>query len=217
MEDVIVAMPWANTVDVVTIPGSAIKSILEHAVSDYDAADPDPGGTFVQVKGCLFACALNLDVLCKHPCRSIISPPPPPPAPQISGLVVTFDMRNDPGSRLVRAKLGRPEDPGGFRDVDDDQDYEVAMLSFMVAGGDGYSMIPDNLRAHRNTGFLDGDLIVQYLRVHNPVQAPTPGRIVILNAADASHTPSSASYPSLSSSWLYLAMLAVGELLLRLA
>ena len=50
MENVIVAMPWANTVDVVTIPGSALKSILEHSVSNYDASDPDPGGRFLQVR-----------------------------------------------------------------------------------------------------------------------------------------------------------------------
>ncbi len=49
MENVIVAMPWANTIDVVTIPGRAIRSILEHSVESYDATDPDPGGRFLQV------------------------------------------------------------------------------------------------------------------------------------------------------------------------
>ena len=33
------------------------------------------------------------------------------------------------------------------------------MSSFIVKGGDGYKMIPENLIEHRNTGFLDNDLL----------------------------------------------------------
>ena len=33
------------------IPGSALISILEHSVSQYDASDPDPGGRFLQLSG----------------------------------------------------------------------------------------------------------------------------------------------------------------------
>ncbi len=84
----------------------------------------------------------------------------------------------------------------------------------MVKGGDGYSMIPENLREHRNTGFLDGDLIVQYLRAHDPVRPPKQGRIVILNAASAS-SPSSASYAAAhSSSWPWLCFAAAAVELL---
>ncbi len=91
MEDVIIAMPWANTVDVVTIPGSALKSTLEHSVSNYDANSEDPGGRFLQ----------------------------------FSGLVATFDVRQEPGSRLVSAKLGRPEKRDEFREIDDEENYQV--------------------------------------------------------------------------------------------
>ena len=91
MEDVIIAMPWANTVDVVTIPGSALKSTLEHSVSNYDANSEDPGGRFLQ----------------------------------FSGLVATFDVRQEPGSRLVSAKLGRPEERDEFREIDDEENYQV--------------------------------------------------------------------------------------------
>ena len=44
-------MPWGNTIDVVTIAGETLKSVLEHSVSKYDPNDPDPGGRFVQVSG----------------------------------------------------------------------------------------------------------------------------------------------------------------------
>ncbi len=33
----------------------------------------------------------------------------------------------------------------------------------MVKGGDSYQMIPDNLIEHRNTGFLDNDLLGKFL------------------------------------------------------
>ena len=44
------AMPWSNTVDVVSIPGSAVKAMLEHSASQYDADHPDPSGRFLQVR-----------------------------------------------------------------------------------------------------------------------------------------------------------------------
>ncbi len=70
----------------------------------------------------------------------------------------------------------------------------------MVSGGDGYSMIPDNLVEHRNTGFLDGDLIVSYLKKNDPVRAPAPGRIVILDRARTS-SASSLMTPTLQQWW----------------
>jgi 2',3'-cyclic-nucleotide 2'-phosphodiesterase (5'-nucleotidase family) len=51
MGDVFTAMPWSNTVDVVTIPGRALKEMLEHSVSEYDPNHPDPGGRFLQLSG----------------------------------------------------------------------------------------------------------------------------------------------------------------------
>ena len=51
MGDVFTAMPWSNTVDVVTIPGKALREVLEHSVSEYDPNHPDPGGRFLQLSG----------------------------------------------------------------------------------------------------------------------------------------------------------------------
>ena len=41
------------------------------------------------------------------------------------------------------------------------------MSSFIVKGGDGYKMIPENLIEHRNTGFLDNDLLGKKLLRRN--------------------------------------------------
>jgi len=151
MGDVIQTMPWANTVDVVTVLGATLKKILEHSVSEYDANSDDPKGIFLQ----------------------------------LSGLVVTYDVGQPSGQRLVSAKLGRPgeADQG---DIEESAMYDVAVLSFMVKGGDGYSMIPEEHRGHRNTGELDGDLLVEYLKAHSPVRAPELGRIVFTSASSSS-------------------------------
>ena len=42
-------------------------------------------------------------------------------------------------------------------------------------------MIPDNLREHRNTGFLDNDLFVSYLKKNDPLTLPSEGRIKIVS------------------------------------
>ena len=168
MEAVVTAQPWANTIDVVTLPGSALKAVLEHSVSQYDASHPDPGGRFLQ----------------------------------LSGLIVTYNEAAPVGNRLVNVQVGQPDDEAGWRDLDDDEIYEVAMSSFMVKGGDGYQMIPDNLREHRNTGFLDNDLFVAYLKKNDPVTLPSAGRIKIVNeeyvASGAALTPSFFLFVSVS-------------------
>lgn len=142
MGDVIQAMPWSNSVDVVRIPGSALISILEHSVSQYDASHPDPGGRFLQ----------------------------------LSGLTVTFDVRRTIGQRVVEARVAVTGEK-----VDETAEYDVAVSSFMVKGGDGYKMIPENLIEYRNTGFLDNDLLVSYIRKNTPIRPPTAGRIIMVN------------------------------------
>ena len=73
-------MPWSNTIDVVSINGSTLKSVLEHAVSKYKPNDPDfmadPGGRFLQV----------------------------------SGLIIKYDIHKPYGSRLLTAYTGQPGD-----------------------------------------------------------------------------------------------------------
>lgn len=145
MGDVTKAMPWSNTVDVVRIPGRALKEALEHSVGEYDINSDDPTGKFLQM----------------------------------SGLSVTFDARRPVGERVVAATLAN-SDP-----ILDDTAYDVAVPSFLVKGGDGYNMIKDNLLQHQNTGFLDNDLLVSYIRKNTPLSVPKAGRIVVITSKTA--------------------------------
>lgn len=48
---------------------------------------------------------------------------------KFSGLIATFDVRKEPGQRLVQAKLGRPENKDQLEEIVDDQNYEVIQNS----------------------------------------------------------------------------------------
>ena len=49
--DVMGVMPWANTIDVVGLPGRALKAALEHSANDYFFDISDPKGRFMQMSG----------------------------------------------------------------------------------------------------------------------------------------------------------------------
>ena len=80
------------------------------------------------------------------------------------------------GERLVSVYKGQPGEDG--EPIQDNEVYDVAIVSFLAKGGDGYQMIPDTLEFHKNTGFLDNDLIVNYLKRKSPINLPKSGRIL---------------------------------------
>lgn len=79
----------------------------------------------------------------------------------MSGVVVTYDVRRPIGQRVVEALVAKTGEK-----IDEAAEYDVAVSSFMVKGGDGYQMIPDNTVFHKNTGFLELDLLGQLIRTN---------------------------------------------------
>ncbi|XP_040573312.1 snake venom 5'-nucleotidase isoform X1 [Lepeophtheirus salmonis] len=151
LEDIFRAMPWSNTIDVITVPGSTIIMMMEHSVSQYN--DIDPSGRFLQV----------------------------------SGLQVNYDVSQSLGRRVVSifTNDGIPLEPFVH--------YQIAINSFMAQGGDGYVMIPDTLIYHKNTGFLDKDLFVSYIKTHSPLSLPIPGRLKFIKDSQV-HSSSDTLY-----------------------
>lgn len=62
----------------------------------------------------------------------------------------------------------------------DHETYDVALPSYLAYGGDRYEMIPKEKTHHKNTGFLDKDLLISYLGKNTPLKFPAPGRIIII-------------------------------------
>lgn len=88
------------------------------------------------------------------------------------GVSYTFDLSKPAGSRLVEVTFnGQP--------ISDTQTYKVAMNNFTAGGGDGFTMFKDAKKLE--TGILDIDMLVNYLKAKGTVDAQNEGRIVIQN------------------------------------
>jgi len=51
-----------------------------------------------------------------------------------------------------------------------DKIYRISTLSFNATGGDGYPKLSD-LPSYVNTGFVDAEVLRQYVEKHSPLQA----------------------------------------------
>lgn len=102
---------------------------------------------------------------------------------QVSGIHVEFDLSKPPGSRvkslaILCTKCRVPE----YKPVEDEAVYKVVLPSYMVTGGDGFSMIPNEALKH-NSGDLDITVVSHYITMRKKVYTPVEGRIKIYNSA----------------------------------
>ncbi len=70
--------------------------------------------------------------------------------------------------------------------LDAEKTYRIATLSFNATGGDGYPVI-DNLPGYVNTGFVDAEVLKQYIESHSPLdvaQYQPAGEIVYQKGGD---------------------------------
>ncbi|KAG7220186.1 hypothetical protein INR49_018407 [Caranx melampygus] len=102
---------------------------------------------------------------------------------QVSGLHVEFDLSKPPGSRVkslsilcidCRIPLYEP--------VKDEEVYRIVVPSYLVTGGDGFSMIKNETLKH-NSGDLDITVVSNYITQRQKVYPAVEGRIKIYNSA----------------------------------
>lgn len=87
------------------------------------------------------------------------------------GMSYTFDLSKPAGSRVTAVTLnGQP--------IEDGRTYKVATNNFTAGGGDGFTMFKDVKKLE--TGTLDVDVLVNYLKANNPINPQNEGRIVVL-------------------------------------
>ncbi|BDP43561.1 5'-nucleotidase (plasmid) [Deinococcus aetherius] len=90
------------------------------------------------------------------------------------GMSYTFDPTRPAGSRVTAVTLnGQP--------LDDAKTYTVAMNTFTAQGGDGFDVFKNAKGRRIDTGTLDIDILVNYLRARPTTDAQNEGRIVIQN------------------------------------
>ena len=125
----------------------------------------------------------TLKSIMEHSVRDYIPNHPDPGGKflQISGLIVQYNITKPIGERVVSLKVGQPASQSMDECVVDDKVYSVALPSYLVGGGDGYKMIPENLIDHKNTGFLMQDLVAKFVKNNSPIQMPVLGRIIFVS------------------------------------
>ncbi len=93
--------------------------------------------------------------------------------PHVAGLRFTWDPTNPPGQRIVTAEIWTET---GFRPLQPQERYTVVTNDFLAGGGDGYDVFRE---AGETTvlGFVDYEVLADYLRAHDPVRPLVEGRI----------------------------------------
>ncbi|EEQ05784.1 5'-nucleotidase [Yersinia bercovieri ATCC 43970] len=92
-------------------------------------------------------------------------------------LAVVANKKVDSGAYAQFANVSLVADGNGVSDVkikgqplDPNKTYRLATLNFNALGGDGYPKI-DTLPGYVNTGFIDAEVLKQYIEKHSPLDA----------------------------------------------
>ncbi|WP_160623541.1 bifunctional UDP-sugar hydrolase/5'-nucleotidase UshA [Mixta intestinalis] len=131
-------------------------------------------------------------------------------------LAVVANKQVDSGAYAQFANVSLVADGEGVSDIkingeplQADKVYRMATLSFNASGGDGYPAI-DKLPSFVNTGFVDAEVLKQYIEQHSPLKAADympRGEIVYLSAAQKQERQQQQekrrrSYPQMILAWL---------------
>lgn len=92
-------------------------------------------------------------------------------------LAVVANMKPDSGAYAQFANVSLVADGKGVSEVkingqplQADKTYRMATLNFNALGGDGYPTL-DGLPSYVNTGFIDAEVLKQYIEKHSPLDA----------------------------------------------
>ncbi|HIE0650127.1 TPA: bifunctional UDP-sugar hydrolase/5'-nucleotidase UshA [Serratia marcescens] len=92
-------------------------------------------------------------------------------------LAVVANMKPDSGAYAQFANVSLVADGKGVSEVkingqplQTDKTYRMATLNFNALGGDGYPKL-DGLPSYVNTGFIDAEVLKQYIERHSPLDA----------------------------------------------
>ncbi|XP_035687503.1 snake venom 5'-nucleotidase-like isoform X3 [Branchiostoma floridae] len=103
---------------------------------------------------------------------------------QVSGILVTYDISKPVGQRVVTLEAVCTEcSIPQYEPVERGRRYKLLINAFMVGGGDGYSMLPENVadEDREPIGYLDTEMVLDYLADASPITTGLERRITILN------------------------------------
>ncbi|KAK6640781.1 hypothetical protein RUM44_012478 [Polyplax serrata] len=97
---------------------------------------------------------------------------------QVSGLRVTYDLSKRPGSRVVsvRVRCASCEVPE-YRPLDMKAEYNVIMPTFLLEGGDNFTMFKQNAKEILRYDTLDTDIFIKYINESSVIYTGLEDRI----------------------------------------
>lgn len=100
---------------------------------------------------------------------------------QMSGLKVVYDLSKPIGHRVLEVKVrcGQCFVPK-YSPIDLRKTYRIVTTSFLIAGGDGHHVLRDRGFKKRMEDLNDLEILVWYMRRHNPIFPSVEDRITIL-------------------------------------
>jgi len=94
--------------------------------------------------------------------------------PQVSGLRFIWQQSAPVGKRITDIEV-RTQD-GSYQPINPSATYRVVTNSFMLNGGDGYSVFTQG-KNKIDTGFLQSDVVIEYIAAKSPLNLQVEGRI----------------------------------------
>ncbi|PIK37567.1 hypothetical protein BSL78_25594 [Apostichopus japonicus] len=100
---------------------------------------------------------------------------------QVSGMRITYNLDRKPGHRVISIEVvctacSIPV----YEPLNPEKIYFVVMQSFLSDGGDGYTMISDNILS-LTSGNLDSTALANYIQDHDPVHPYVEGRLIFVH------------------------------------
>lgn len=141
MEQLLAVLPFGGTLDLVQLKGSTLRKVFEFSVRRYGQGS----GEFLQVSGLLLVRSSVLALMFR---RSQSLPP---------GFHVELDVSKPAGSRVrsLRILCTKCRVPR-YEPVADAAVYTVVVPEYLVSGGDGYTVIRDEMVKHSSGEALGG-------------------------------------------------------------
>ncbi|WNS41792.1 S-layer homology domain-containing protein [Paenibacillus sp. MMS20-IR301] len=171
MGEVLTTLPFGNGLAALKVTGAEIISSLENSVSGL-ASDQ---GRFAHVSGMRY---------------TYDSTKKPEIIDSLSGAVTQA------GERIVSVEIKQAD--GSYLPVDPKAYYILSTNSFMAGGGDFYRALASAKADGRyyELGLPDFEVLLAYLKKHNPVTSSIEGRITDLKGATPSPTPTTTPAPT---------------------
>lgn len=94
--------------------------------------------------------------------------------PQVAGLRFVWNLSAQTGSRIVEVQVADGSDR--FEPLDPDATYRVVTNSFLLNGGDDYSIFQEG-KNRLDTGYLMADVVMDYLKASSPINRRVEERI----------------------------------------